>query len=107
MEHLLARTQDGNDQIPTPAANVFPLSGRYVSADPQPIYDEIYEDGVRWLNGEGDTEEASGEYVLCDWCGQLVLRREAHRALCGLPCVGGKIFLDDEIVHDQDCPNCL
>lgn len=48
----------------------------------------------------------SGEFVLCDVCGQHVLRREAHAALCGLFCVGGKVWLEDEVFHDQDCPRC-
>lgn len=49
----------------------------------------------------------SGEYVFCDLCSQHVLRREPHQAACGLPCADGKVYLDDEVLHDQDCPRCL
>lgn len=52
-------------------------------------------------------EDRGSEYILCDLCGQTVLRREQHNAACGLPCAFGKLYLDDEVWHDQDCPLCL
>jgi hypothetical protein len=61
----------------------------------------------RLVRAPTERSDISGEYVLCDWCGQDVLRREPHKALCGLPCTNGKLGLEDEVIHDQDCPRCI
>lgn len=58
-------------------------------------------------DNEFEDEQPSSEFVLCELCGQHVLRLEPHKAACGLPCEGGKIYLDDEVTHDPECPRCI
>jgi len=47
-------------------------------------------------------------YLTCQLCGMRYMDGEtSHKAACGLSCAAGKIGLDEEVVHDEDCPKCL